>query len=286
MRRDHVLQALGARDVGRVEVAVAGVAGHVEGVVGGERRGRDVVAAAPELELLGAELLLDDGLVLALQVAVVALVEAPVAADREPGAAGGGQGQLGGPDGPGQDRGVQKAQVEVVDGGQELAAGAGLGLAGGGQVDVDPAGEEVLGVPGGLPVADQDQIEHATSVGGSGGKMETTRSGWWKPGWQPCLKNLDKRGLNFATLVHSNKRRSANEQQARLAQRRRTEPADETTSGRNCRNGQGRRNRPGNHQLGGQRVGGGRARRDPERGGWQDHPVCRGLLQDGRGARR
>ena len=173
MRAHHVRQALGAREVGRVEVAVAGVAGHVEGVVGGERRGRGVVAAPPELELLGAELLLDVGLVLALQVPVVALVEPPVAADREPAAPGGGQGQLGGADGPGQDRGVQKTQVEVVDGGQELAAGAGLGLPGGGQVDVDPAGEEVLGVPGGLSVADQDQIEHVTSVGGSGGRMET-----------------------------------------------------------------------------------------------------------------
>ena len=61
-------------------------------------------------------------------------------------------------------------------GGQELAAGPGLGLAGRGQVDVDPAREEVLGVPGGLAVAEQDQIEHVTSVGGSGGKMETTRS--------------------------------------------------------------------------------------------------------------
>ena len=72
---------------------------------------------------------------------------------------------------------MEEAQVEVVDGGQELAAGAGLGLPGGGQIDVDPPREEVLGVPGGLSMAEQDQIEHATSVGGPGGKMETTRSG-------------------------------------------------------------------------------------------------------------
>ena len=71
---------------------------------------------------------------------------------------------------------MEDAQVQVVDGGQELAPGPGLGLPGRGQVDVDPPGEEVLGVPGGLPVTDQDQIEHDTSVGGSGGKMETTSS--------------------------------------------------------------------------------------------------------------
>ena len=43
---------------------------------------------------------------------------------------------------------------------QELAAGPGLGLAGRGQVDVDPAGEQVLGVPRGLAVAEEDQVEH------------------------------------------------------------------------------------------------------------------------------
>ena len=171
-----VFQALGAREVGRGEIAVARVARHVVGVVGGERRGRGVVAAAPELELPGPEFLLDGGFVLALQVSVVPLVEAPVAADGQPGAPRRGQGQLGRPDGPGQDRSVEEAQVQAVDGGQELAAGPGLGLPGRGQIDVDPPREEVLGVPGGLPMADQDQIEHTSSVGGPGGEMETTSS--------------------------------------------------------------------------------------------------------------
>ena len=39
-------------------------------------------------------------------------------------------------------------------------APAGLGLALGGEVDVGPAGEQVLGVPGGLAVANQDQVRH------------------------------------------------------------------------------------------------------------------------------
>ena len=71
---------------------------------------------------------------------------------------------------------MEDTQIQVVDSGQQLTAGPGLGLPGRGQVDVDPPGEEVLGVPGGLPVTDQDQIEHVTSVRGSGGKMETTSS--------------------------------------------------------------------------------------------------------------
>ena len=83
-----------------------------------------------------------------------------MAADREPAAAGRRQGELGRADGPGQHRGVQDPQVQAVGGGQELATGPGLGLAGGGQVDVDPAREEVLGVPGGLAVTEEHQVEH------------------------------------------------------------------------------------------------------------------------------
>ena len=157
----HVGQALGARDVARVEVPVPGVAGHVVGVARAERRGRRVVAAPPQHELGLPELLLDLGLVLALQVAVVAFVEAPVPADREPAAPGRRQGDLGRADGPGQDRGVQYPQVQRLLGGQQLAAGPGLGLAGRGQVHVDPAREQVVGVPGRLAVAEEDQVEHA-----------------------------------------------------------------------------------------------------------------------------
>jgi hypothetical protein len=46
-------------------------------------------------------------------------------------------------------------------GGQQVPAGAGLGLSGVGQVHVHPAREEVLGVPGRLAVAEEDEIEHA-----------------------------------------------------------------------------------------------------------------------------
>ena len=164
---DDILQALGTGDVGGIEVPIAGISADVVGVVGGQRGRRGVVAAAPEHELLLTELLLDLGLVLALQVAVVPFVQPPVTADGQPTAAGGRQGELRGADGPGQDRRVQDPQVEIVGRGQQVAAGPGLDLAGGAQVDVDPPSEQVLRVPGGLAVAQQDQVEHASIVGGS-----------------------------------------------------------------------------------------------------------------------
>ena len=44
---------------------------------------------------------------------------------------------------------------------QQLAAAPGLGLALGGQVDVDPAGEQVLRVPLALAVPEQHQRPHS-----------------------------------------------------------------------------------------------------------------------------
>ena len=119
-------------------------------------------------------------LVLALQRAVVALVEPPVAAHGEPAPSRSGEGELGGADGPGQEGGVENPQVEGPLGvarflgslAQQEAAVAGLVLPGWGQVDIDPAREAVLGVPGGLAVPDQHQVEgpigcigHETIVG-------------------------------------------------------------------------------------------------------------------------
>ena len=117
----HVGEALRAREVGRMEVTVAGVTRHVVGMARSQGRRRRVVAPAPRRELGLAELLLDLGLVLPLQVPVVTLVQAPVPADREPAAAGRRQGDLGRADGAGEDRGVQHAEVQVLLGGQELA---------------------------------------------------------------------------------------------------------------------------------------------------------------------
>jgi hypothetical protein len=53
-------------------------------------------------------------------------------------------------------------------------------------------------------MADQHQIEHVTSVGGSGGRMETTSSPRGNRGGDNLFKNLDTKRLNFATLCNSN----------------------------------------------------------------------------------
>ena len=164
---DDVGQALGGRQVGRRHVAVAGVGRRpAPGHPAGRGGGRDVVAAPPQLDLglavLGRRLLLVEP----LQRAVVALVQPPVAADRQPAPPGLAEGQLGGGDGPDQHRGVQDPQVEVVLGGHQRPGRPGLGLAVGAQLDVDPPGEQVLGVPDRLPVPEQDQVGHGRSVPG------------------------------------------------------------------------------------------------------------------------
>ena len=89
------------------------------------RRGRYVERAAPEHELLLAVLLERLLLVLALQGAVVPLVEAPVAADGDPVAVGHVEGERGGRDRAAQERGVDDVGQQTGLGEQATAA---LGL--------------------------------------------------------------------------------------------------------------------------------------------------------------
>ena len=82
---DDVLEALGrAGSSSARQLGVAFVVVGVERVVVADRRRRHVVAAAPDLDLLGAVALGRLRLVAAGEVAVVALVEAPVAPHRDP----------------------------------------------------------------------------------------------------------------------------------------------------------------------------------------------------------
>src|SRR5262249_29533016 len=109
-------------------------------------------------------------LVLALQCAVVALVEPPRAAHRDPVPVGDVQRDLSRADGPPQHRGVHEVRQQVVLA-QQLAAAPRLRLALRAKIDVNPAGEEVLGVPFPLAVAQQPQRPtrpaHATILGAS-----------------------------------------------------------------------------------------------------------------------
>ncbi len=149
--RDHVLEAL-RRGHLVAEVGVPDVAGLGELVVGLDRRGRYVEGAAPEHELLLAVLLERLLLVLALERAVVPLVEPPRAAHRDPRPAGRFQRELGRPDRAPQHRGVHDVRQHPVLL-EQLAGEDGLRLALRAQAYVDPAGEEPLVVPRALAVA-------------------------------------------------------------------------------------------------------------------------------------
>src|SRR5690606_35903940 len=162
-------QALGVRHDLRRQARVAGVVADVALVVPGHRGRRHVVAAAPDLHLLGAEPLGRLLLVQPLQVAVVALVQAPAAPHRDPRPPHLPQGQLGRADGPHQDRRVDDVGQDAPLG-HEPAGGDRLGLTGGGQVAVVPAGEQVLQVPLALAAAEQHQAsDHAGHARGGAG---------------------------------------------------------------------------------------------------------------------
>ena len=107
---DDVGQALGLGGA-VAEIGIPGVVGLGELVGVADRRRRGVVRAAPEHELLLAVLLQGLLLVLALQVAVVPLVEPPGPADRDPVPVGRIEREVGRGDGPTQQRGVQRRRA-------------------------------------------------------------------------------------------------------------------------------------------------------------------------------
>ena len=139
-----------------VDADVARIVDLAELVVVVERRRRHVERPAPQHELLLAELGEGLRLVLALQRAVVALVEAPRALDGDPQPVGGVEGDVRRLDGTAENRGVEDVGVQARLG-EQLAAALGFGLALLGEPHVDPSGEEVELVPFALAVAEEDQ---------------------------------------------------------------------------------------------------------------------------------
>src|SRR5690606_39092529 len=131
----------------------------VELVVVGDRRRRHVVAAAPDLHLLGPEALGRLRLVAAGEVAVVALVQPPVPFHGDPRAVHRPQRQLHRVDGAGLQRGVGHVGGDAALGHQAPRLDR-LPLAELGELGVPPAGEEVQLVPLALAVAEQHVTVH------------------------------------------------------------------------------------------------------------------------------
>src|SRR5690606_23621793 len=130
-----------------------------------------------DLHLAGAEPLGRLLLVQPLQVAVVALVQAPAAPHRDPRPPHLPQGELGGADGPHQHGRVDDVGQDAPLGHQP-AGGDRLGLTGGRQVAVVPAGEQVLQVPLALAVAEQHQAsDHVGHARGGAGVLSNRLPG-------------------------------------------------------------------------------------------------------------
>ena len=161
--RHRVLQAFRERHFLGLETGVAQVGALAARVVRIQHGGRCVIAATPDQYLLVAVLPGGLSLVQTLQGPVVALVEAPVVDDRQPLAVQFIQGVPQGVDGALEHAGV--AEVELIAFCfQQPACVLGLLHAGGGQVDIGPAGEAVVEVPGGFAVADENEFVHGDRV--------------------------------------------------------------------------------------------------------------------------
>ncbi|CFP64848.1 Uncharacterised protein [Bordetella pertussis] len=130
----------------------------------------DRVGAAPDQHLLVAVLGGGLGLVQALQLAVVALVQAPVDAHRGIHGVHGVQGDPERADGALEHRGI--GQVEGVTLAlEQFARLAGLLAAGFGQVHIGPARETVFQVPLAFAVAHQNKFVHGVGRNLSGLKL-------------------------------------------------------------------------------------------------------------------
>ena len=158
---DGILEALGDREV--FEPGVAPVVARPALVGFFERRRRDVVAAAPDENLLVAVFGGGFGLVQTLEGAVMAFVEAPVFFDRDSDEV---EFLEDGPEGVEralQERGVGDVEREPLFF-EKLAGGFGFQAALVAEVDVGPAGEAVFVVPGAFAVADENELIHGLQI--------------------------------------------------------------------------------------------------------------------------
>ena len=159
LQRDFQVFAVGHGVGGQMGVAAVFARGKL--VVFRQERRQGVVAAAPDVHLVGAVFFRGLLLVQTLQRAVVALVQAPAFGLRHPQLAAFFQHDVAGFDGAGQHR--RERLVEFVAGsGELLPRRLRFGNAFFAQIDVAPAGKQVFGVPFALAVADKYKFHHCS----------------------------------------------------------------------------------------------------------------------------
>jgi len=129
-------------------------------VVDPDRGRRDVIAAPPDLDLVEAVAFRRLAFVEALERPVVTLVQSPRPLYREVAALHLVEREVRRPDRPPQHRRMDSVDLEIGLGRQQPTCFACLGLAALTEVDVRPAGEAVLGIPGALAMAEDDEGRH------------------------------------------------------------------------------------------------------------------------------
>jgi hypothetical protein len=154
---ERVLQRLGRRQHVRWHIAVTCIEFRVARIICSKRRRRDIVAAPPDLDLLGAEFVGRCCLVETLQGAVMTFIQAPVALNRDPHAIHFVQHQPERADCPLQ-HGCE-CQVEFITlFAKQLACGLCFGTTLPSQVDIGPTREQIFQIPGALTMTDQDEL--------------------------------------------------------------------------------------------------------------------------------
>ena len=156
---DGVFKALGERELGFGEFGIARVVAGIALVGFFEGWWRDVVAAAPDEDLLVAVFCGGFAFVQALESAVMAFVEAPVFFDGDPDKV---EFLEDGPErveGAFEDGGVGDVEREAFVF-EEFTGGFGFGAAFIAEFDVGPAGESVFFIPGAFAVADENEFIH------------------------------------------------------------------------------------------------------------------------------
>ena len=172
---DRILEALGEWEL---VFGYAGVAGVVAGpaFVGFLEGGRgDVVAAAPDEDLLVTEFRGGLGFVEALERSVVAFVQSPVLFHWDPELVEFGEDAPEGVEGAFENGDVGDVEGEALAF-QELAGSLGFFAALVAEVDIVPTGEKVFLVPSAFAVADENEFVHNAAEGsGSAGWMTSFR---------------------------------------------------------------------------------------------------------------